>query len=67
MTFTEKEAKVLKEFIRRFRFSLWAFLHEKPRSTPEAEYQARLDDIEKRDFLKKLDSDEKAAPVPGSK
>lgn len=59
MTFTEIEAKILKEFIHKFRYSLWAFLREAPRSGPDMPYQKRMDDIEKRIFLKKLELEEK--------
>lgn len=40
--FTDKELKILKEFIHNFRYSFSAFLREAARPSPDVEYQRRM-------------------------
>lgn len=55
VAFSDKEAKILKEFIRIFRYSFAAYLREEPRPSPEHEYQRRMAPGEAAELWAKLD------------
>lgn len=55
MNLSDKEVKILKEFLYYFRYSLSAYLREAPRPSSDEQYQRRMTPEEAKELWTKLD------------